>query len=391
MENLGLALDSGAVPWYNGVDARVPEDTLNLNNRRTPMDRQPRLYLKVDGAFRASVHEQEDTMPKIRTTANPGSISHGTLRPEDLIPVFMSYLEDHDPLAAARLEERWLSNTAWPMTPAGGMDLSEMAISHSDSGTAALLEDLSDALAELAPDGHYFGSHEGDGSDFGFWFLPDEEPGLPLGTPIVRIHPDLTDLTADPWKVKPLSYGWAITNEDTGFHEWEFVVTATSRQDGKTAWMVALTEVDGNVTMHKGLVPWDQAADHIAQAIALLAKHWTELPFIVVVDRTPVVGLPQGDPSGLLRLGSAMVEVPLLDERDGLLVIKAQEEAWVIKIDLFRPDGSHAQGTWHSYIPEEWAADAYDQLTSMADPEFLADLVEESRSYDKMAEREEGE
>jgi len=32
-----------------------------------------------------------------------------------------------------------------------------------------LYEDIFDYLNEIAPEGYYFGSHPGDGSDYGFW------------------------------------------------------------------------------------------------------------------------------------------------------------------------------------------------------------------------------
>tara|TARA_Y100000310_G_scaffold275814_1_gene292541 strand:+ start:92 stop:355 length:264 start_codon:yes stop_codon:yes gene_type:complete len=37
------------------------------------------------------------------------------------------------------------------------------------------LEELCDVLNDLAPGDHYFGAHEGDGSDFGFWPIPFED------------------------------------------------------------------------------------------------------------------------------------------------------------------------------------------------------------------------
>lgn len=104
-------------------------------------------------------------------TATPGSVSHGTHRPEDLIPTFareLQRLRGSLPralfLAVRDCELRFDSQC--------GLD---------DGFTSETVEALSDALQEFAPPGFYFGTHPGDGSDFGFWLdesFIDEFDGL---------------------------------------------------------------------------------------------------------------------------------------------------------------------------------------------------------------------
>ncbi len=36
-----------------------------------------------------------------------------------------------------------------------------------------IMENIFDYLNEIAPEGCYFGAHEGNGSDFGFWEIPE--------------------------------------------------------------------------------------------------------------------------------------------------------------------------------------------------------------------------
>lgn len=78
-------------------------------------------------------------MPRI------GSISSGTLRPFDLFSAFLDEARDIEGADQNRIDDI-LSNT---------------------------VQELTEFLEEHAPPYTYFGSHPGDGADFGFW--PDME------------------------------------------------------------------------------------------------------------------------------------------------------------------------------------------------------------------------
>jgi hypothetical protein len=91
-------------------------------------------------------------------TAGFGSILHGTMRPEDLIPEFaweLRHLRGRLPRQIANDVRRF---------EAGKLDED-----HADF----LLSTLSDMLDEHAPQYGYFGAHPGDGSDYGFWLHED--------------------------------------------------------------------------------------------------------------------------------------------------------------------------------------------------------------------------
>ena len=99
-----------------------------------------------------------------------GSYSNGTLRREDLLPAFADAAEDLP---------KWLEK----MDPERATDLRNAAadalahLAATDDVMADALAELDDAINAHNPEGVYFGSHEGDGADFGFWvssvFLDD--------------------------------------------------------------------------------------------------------------------------------------------------------------------------------------------------------------------------
>lgn len=121
--------------------------------------------------------------------AKPGSISHATMRNEDLIPCFMQVLEEL--YERNKLQYETLQDTSPEMaellrateqvrddyicrTSLNGDDVSKEWFDTEDA-TIFLNEDLFDALDRFAAKYYYFGANVGDGSDYGFWDLMDEE------------------------------------------------------------------------------------------------------------------------------------------------------------------------------------------------------------------------
>ena len=102
-------------------------------------------------------------------TITLGSISHGTLRHQDLIPTFISTLQKYgvDPYdelsTEAKSSSTFFDDHDYWNSEQSTWDLEELITK---------LESLANTV-ENTPMCLYFGTHEGDGSDFGFWF--DEE------------------------------------------------------------------------------------------------------------------------------------------------------------------------------------------------------------------------
>ena len=96
-----------------------------------------------------------------------GSISTGTLRTEDLLPAFADTLEDRGSTYESA-PDMWDSIRKYRTL------IDEDMLDTIDTDSQCLLaelinETLFDALQEYCPPFVYFGTLEGDGSDFGFW------------------------------------------------------------------------------------------------------------------------------------------------------------------------------------------------------------------------------
>ena len=119
-----------------------------------------------------------------------GSISTGTLNPEDLLPTFARELERHAPDHA--------------LVTAANDILDRLPDEWDGGGASELINDIQDALQNYCPPFVTFGSHPGDGADFGYW--PDME----------RIQETLTEATMGHTLTLPRNGEWEWTLEDDG-------------------------------------------------------------------------------------------------------------------------------------------------------------------------------
>ena len=95
-------------------------------------------------------------------TVEIGTVSHGTMRAEDLIPTFACILERENPAMLETIRAEYADTFA-------EMDSDDFD-GFEDYETANwLLESLFDAMDVISPPYCYFGASEGDGADYGFW------------------------------------------------------------------------------------------------------------------------------------------------------------------------------------------------------------------------------
>ena len=105
--------------------------------------------------------------------ASLGSVSSGTHRSEDLLPAFADALDAllrKQPRSFKRREYRTLIRQARAALRRleAELDSNEYGVNADDH-----VNDLQDALGEFTPPYCYFGTHPGDGADFGFWTNDD--------------------------------------------------------------------------------------------------------------------------------------------------------------------------------------------------------------------------
>lgn len=119
-------------------------------------------------------------------TVTLGTVSHGTMRNEDLLPDFTWLLEQIGSINDAAL----VAECNKFLDLAGADETGE---TWSTETAHDMVIACFDALDAHAPAYCYFGAHEGDGSDFGFWPSWDSIDELPKFNDLADVPADIDD------------------------------------------------------------------------------------------------------------------------------------------------------------------------------------------------------
>jgi len=134
-----------------------------------------------------------------------GSVSHGTLRPQDLMPAFLSALADLRQPIPGNIEATKYMEYVGDMFTTAAIDEDD---EFWDSEEVQFdMDDLIEALNNNLPPFVYFGTLEGDGSDFGFW--PDMDR-------LEEFIQEEGKITSDPLEVILPQSGFRVLSSEQG-------------------------------------------------------------------------------------------------------------------------------------------------------------------------------
>ena len=100
-----------------------------------------------------------------------GTVSEGTMRPQDVLPAMMDVLKQYHP--------KEYQEVVGTISDEFGLTYTELCGHENhpawqDETMAWILYEVAwDAMNDIAPDGYYFGANPGDGADYGYWLDDD--------------------------------------------------------------------------------------------------------------------------------------------------------------------------------------------------------------------------
>jgi hypothetical protein len=176
-----------------------------------------------------------------------GTVSHGSLRSEDLLDAFHSEAKNRFPKQQTVKD---VSAVYAALDLLGDNDDVNAAFFDSELASE-LVNELQDLLGTYLPDFWQFGTNEGDGSDFGYWICWDSFEESAQDGETVKV-PDLADVMFArgkmPVRVKvPLNLPYVqYCNKDSTYH-------------APDCQYVAVVNDHGNVTLYSrtGKLLWD--------------------------------------------------------------------------------------------------------------------------------------
>ena len=178
---------------------------------------QARAQVESIVAMVAALNVDYERLKELRDAQKAqGSISHGTMRPHDVLPALLDALAERDGDAYTQCMHIIPAHASEDGDAAWWL---EEALGHIDV--------LFDALNDCAPAGLYFGAHPGDGSDYGFWMSEDDMAELAeleeaAGENTSEEQARET-IEGDPLSVEVRS-GWSSTKEDFEPEEFRIVL-----------------------------------------------------------------------------------------------------------------------------------------------------------------------
>lgn len=107
-----------------------------------------------------------------------GTVICGTHQPEALIPAFLAELKRvNEDLLALHIDGSWRTSYGRYQHLWAEINRHMIVMPDYDESEASDvdLEALFEVLNELAPDGYWFGGHDFDTSDYGYWLVEERE------------------------------------------------------------------------------------------------------------------------------------------------------------------------------------------------------------------------